>query len=68
MDINPEVERLASEELVPLVADVAADGSAEKAVATAVERFGRLDILVNNAGYIKTARLPSEKPRLVIAP
>lgn len=51
-DIDPAVEELARDGLVPLVADISADGSAEKAVALAVERFGRLDILVNNAGRI----------------
>jgi NAD(P)-dependent dehydrogenase (short-subunit alcohol dehydrogenase family) len=51
-DINPEVESLARDGLVPLVADITQDGAAEKAVALAVERFGRLDILVNNAGRI----------------
>ena len=51
-DIDAAVEDLARDGLVPLVADVSADGSAEKAVALAVERFGRLDILVNNAGRI----------------
>ncbi len=52
VDQNTAVEGMASDSLVPLVADVTVDGSAEKAVATAIERFGRLDILVNNAGYI----------------
>jgi len=33
-----------------LVADVAAPGDAERTVASAIERWGRLDILVNNAG------------------
>ena len=51
-DFNPAVEELACDGLVPLVADISADGSAEKAVALAVGRFGRLDILVNNAGRI----------------
>jgi len=49
-DINPEVEALARPGLVPLVADITQDGAAERAVALAVEQFGRLDILVNNAG------------------
>ena len=51
-DIDPAVEALARPGLVPLVADITVDGSAEKAVALAVERFGTLDILVNNAGRI----------------
>jgi NAD(P)-dependent dehydrogenase (short-subunit alcohol dehydrogenase family) len=51
-DIDPAVERLAGPNVAPLVADVSADGSAEKAVALAIERFSRLDLLVNNAGII----------------
>lgn len=51
-DMNPAVEELARAGLVPLVADITADGAAERAVALAIERFGRLDILVNNAGII----------------
>ncbi|WP_414441262.1 SDR family NAD(P)-dependent oxidoreductase [Burkholderia sp. 22PA0106] len=51
-DIDPAVEALAGPHVVPLVADISADGSAEKAVALAVERFSRLDLLVNNAGII----------------
>lgn len=52
VDQDETVNRMASASLAPLVADVTVDGSAEKAVATAIERFGTLDILVNNAGYI----------------
>ncbi len=51
-DINPNVEELARPGIAPLVADVSADGSAEKAVKQALDRFGRLDILVNNAARI----------------
>src|SRR5690606_6520083 len=51
-DLNPDVESLAQPGLVPLVADITADGAAERAVGLAVEQFGRLDILVNNAGII----------------
>jgi NAD(P)-dependent dehydrogenase (short-subunit alcohol dehydrogenase family) len=51
-DINPAINDLAHDGLQPLVADVTKDGSAEKAVQLAIEKFGRLDILVNNAGYI----------------
>ena len=51
-DINPAVHELARPGLVPLEADIAADGAAERAVGLAVEQFGRLDILVNNAGII----------------
>ncbi len=51
-DIDPAVGDLARDGLVPLVADITKDGSAERAVATALERFGKLDLLVNNAGRI----------------
>jgi NAD(P)-dependent dehydrogenase (short-subunit alcohol dehydrogenase family) len=36
--------------IVGLVADVATPGDAERTVATAIDRWGRLDVLVNNAG------------------
>lgn len=51
-DLNPAVTELACPGLVPQVADITEDGAAERAVALAVEQFGRLDILVNNAGII----------------
>jgi NAD(P)-dependent dehydrogenase (short-subunit alcohol dehydrogenase family) len=51
-DIDPTVEDLACDGIVTLVADVTAEGSAEKAVALAIDTFGKLDILVNNAGRI----------------
>jgi NAD(P)-dependent dehydrogenase (short-subunit alcohol dehydrogenase family) len=50
--IDPAVEELAKPGLVPFVADITKDGSAEKAVGLAVEKFGKLDLLVNNAGRI----------------
>lgn len=51
-DIDPAVRSLERPGLVPFVADITADGSAEAAVALAVSRFGTLDVLVNNAGRI----------------
>ncbi|BAE73900.1 putative oxidoreductase [Sodalis glossinidius str. 'morsitans'] len=51
-DVQPEVNQLAAESLVPLVADIIADGAAEQAVALAQNAFGRLDVLVNCAGRI----------------
>ncbi|OLL31448.1 short-chain dehydrogenase [Burkholderia sp. SRS-W-2-2016] len=51
-DIDPAVEALASASIAPLVADISADGSAERAVSLAIERFGQVDLLVNNAGII----------------
>jgi NAD(P)-dependent dehydrogenase (short-subunit alcohol dehydrogenase family) len=52
VDKNDAVKAMASDDLEPLVADVTVEDSAEKAVATALARFGKLDVLVNNAGYI----------------
>ena len=46
------VEKLARPGIVPLVADVAHEESATRAVALAKKEFGKLDILVNNAGII----------------
>jgi NAD(P)-dependent dehydrogenase (short-subunit alcohol dehydrogenase family) len=51
-DINPSVEALATDNIATIVADISKDGTAEKAVGLAVEKFGKLDILVNNAGRI----------------
>jgi NAD(P)-dependent dehydrogenase (short-subunit alcohol dehydrogenase family) len=51
-DIDERVQDLSRPGIVPLVGDVSQDGVAEKAVALAVEQFGRLDLLVNNAGRI----------------
>lgn len=49
-DINPAVEQLESDAVACLTADVAASGTAGRAVELARERFGKLDVLVNNAG------------------
>jgi NAD(P)-dependent dehydrogenase (short-subunit alcohol dehydrogenase family) len=50
-DISPAVADLSEDGTVlPLEADVASSESAQRAVAMAVEWFGRLDLLVNNAG------------------
>jgi NAD(P)-dependent dehydrogenase (short-subunit alcohol dehydrogenase family) len=51
-DIDPGVGRLAGPGIAPLVADIAEDGSAERAVERALHEFGQLDILVNNAARI----------------
>ena len=51
-DRDPGISALARPGIFPLVGDVAEEGAARLAVATAVEQFGRLDILVNNAGII----------------
>ena len=53
-DINPAVHEIFRdhEQVVPFVADVSREASAEAVVKLAVESFGRLDILVNNAASI----------------
>ncbi len=38
-------------ETVPVACDVSDRASVERAIATVVERYGRVDLLVNNAGY-----------------
>src|SRR5947208_13231590 len=45
-----EIAAAHSVEVVPVAADVAQAGTAERLVGEAVTRFGRLDILVNNSG------------------
>ena len=49
-DIRPAVYDLRCNDIVPVCGDAADEGIARAAVATALERFGRLDILINNAG------------------
>jgi NAD(P)-dependent dehydrogenase (short-subunit alcohol dehydrogenase family) len=50
-DLDPSVHELADDDrVVALVGDVTDPATAEAAVATALDRFGRLDVLVNNAG------------------
>ncbi|ANK76667.1 MULTISPECIES: SDR family oxidoreductase [Ensifer] len=51
-DVDPDVRSLKADGIVPLVADISRDGSAEEAVALALEHFGKLDLLVNNAARI----------------
>lgn len=51
-DIKPAVKDLATDRIHPLVADVASEEAAIRAVALAREKFGRIDILVNNAARI----------------
>jgi NAD(P)-dependent dehydrogenase (short-subunit alcohol dehydrogenase family) len=59
-DISPKVEELGADEaIVPLQADVSLTETAQRAVALARERFGRLDLLVNNAGLF--LRKPTEE-------
>ena len=49
--LRSAIDRPASERLAFLPLDVSSEEQAQKAVAAAVEKFGRIDVLVNNAGY-----------------
>jgi NAD(P)-dependent dehydrogenase (short-subunit alcohol dehydrogenase family) len=44
-------------QVLPVALDVTDVAAAERAVHTAVERFGRLDVVVNNAGYADVAAI-----------
>lgn len=55
-DVVAEIETLGGE-AVANIDDVADWAGAERLVATAVERFGRLDVLVNNAGFLRDRML-----------
>jgi NAD(P)-dependent dehydrogenase (short-subunit alcohol dehydrogenase family) len=52
VDIAEDVQGLERDSMVTIVADVSREDSASKAVAVALDTFGKLDILVNNAGRI----------------
>jgi NAD(P)-dependent dehydrogenase (short-subunit alcohol dehydrogenase family) len=52
VDLDPAVERLAAERVVPHQADVADSNGVAGAVAAAVARFGRLDGMFNNAATL----------------
>jgi NAD(P)-dependent dehydrogenase (short-subunit alcohol dehydrogenase family) len=45
------LDGLASDRLLPLRMDIADEADVRRAVAAAIDRFGRIDVLVNNAGY-----------------
>ncbi|HEY8483269.1 MAG TPA: SDR family NAD(P)-dependent oxidoreductase [Longimicrobiales bacterium] len=60
-DLSPEVEALARElgrggEVVGVTADLTRPEEAERTVAAARERFGRLDVLVNVAGGLSVVK------------
>jgi NAD(P)-dependent dehydrogenase (short-subunit alcohol dehydrogenase family) len=52
VDVAETVARLESERVAPLAGDASVAQTADRAVAAARERFGRLDVLVNNAAMI----------------
>jgi NAD(P)-dependent dehydrogenase (short-subunit alcohol dehydrogenase family) len=43
--------------IVPLVADITADGGPERIIRAVLESHGRMDVLVNNAGIVQNAAL-----------
>jgi NAD(P)-dependent dehydrogenase (short-subunit alcohol dehydrogenase family) len=51
-DIDAAVDELGSDDVATLRGDVGDAAVAQRAVSTAIDRFGRLDILVNNAALI----------------
>jgi NAD(P)-dependent dehydrogenase (short-subunit alcohol dehydrogenase family) len=56
-DRNPQVNELRRPGIEPLIGDVTQEDAARRAVALAIEAYGRLDILVNNAGIIINKRV-----------
>jgi NAD(P)-dependent dehydrogenase (short-subunit alcohol dehydrogenase family) len=52
VDVAASVGELAGEGVAPVEGDASKADTAERAVAAAVERWGRLDVLVNNAAMI----------------
>ncbi|EME14664.1 SDR family NAD(P)-dependent oxidoreductase [Rhodococcus triatomae] len=51
-DVADEIRRLGGS-VVTCVGDIGEQATADRLVALAIERFGRLDVLVNNAGIIR---------------
>ena len=51
VDLSPSVRELETDGIVAVEGDASLASTAERAVAAATERWGRLDVLVNNAGY-----------------
>lgn len=56
LDVRDEVGALAREQVVPVVADVRDRTALDAAVATALDRFGRLDVAVAAAAVIRGGR------------
>jgi NAD(P)-dependent dehydrogenase (short-subunit alcohol dehydrogenase family) len=54
-DVLNDLARLHTADLLAIPLDVTDSRAAQRAVQTAVDRFGRLDVVVNNAGYANVA-------------
>src|SRR4051812_30907785 len=46
-----ELATLAPDRVLAITLDVTVEADAERAVAVALKRFGRLDVVINNAGF-----------------
>jgi len=66
VDLNAEglqaLARSVGERVIPHAADLTERSQVEAAIATAIEKFGRLDILINNAGIGSLARVADLDP------
>src|SRR5258708_1016395 len=56
-EVAAQIRSETSREALPIVADVASEGAAERAVASTVEQLGGLHILVNAAGILVTGSI-----------
>ena len=52
VDLAASVRDLESDTIAPIEGDASLASTADRAVAAALDRWGRVDVLVNNAGYI----------------
>ena len=53
--------REAGGEVLPVVTDISKKGDADKLVATAIEKYGKIDILINNAGVLEEGLKPIDR-------
>ncbi|MGW5253155.1 SDR family NAD(P)-dependent oxidoreductase [Streptomyces sp. NPDC004012] len=55
------------ERIMPLSADITAEGEPERIVRVVSEAYGRIDVMVNNAGIVRGGALGSLSPELIRA-